>query len=178
MAEVVTGEAVVLEVPCARFPSRVLALAIELAIQLVIISVLLTIVALGAADNGMNGAAVTAIVITVIAVALIGYPVAWESAIRGRTPGKFALGLRVIGDDGSPERFRQALVQGLAATSSWAPPTAPALRPEPASPWEARGSARSPVTGWMGTAREGGGAQPAQHDRPDDHAGTGFVPPQ
>ena len=31
MAEVVTGEAVVLDVPCARFPSRVLALAIDLA---------------------------------------------------------------------------------------------------------------------------------------------------
>ena len=37
MAEVVTGEAVVLEVPCARFPSRMLALAIDLAIQLTII---------------------------------------------------------------------------------------------------------------------------------------------
>ena len=41
MAEVVTGEAVVLEVPCARFPSRMLALAIDLAIQLTIIAVLL-----------------------------------------------------------------------------------------------------------------------------------------
>src|SRR5262249_24978758 len=30
-------------------------------------------------------------------------------------PGKFALGLRVVGDDGGPERFRQALVRGLAA---------------------------------------------------------------
>jgi uncharacterized RDD family membrane protein YckC len=114
VTEVVTGEAVVLEVPCARFPSRVLALAIDLAIQLVIISVLLTIVVLGAANHGMNTAAVTAIVITVIVLALIGYPVVWEAATRGRTPGKFALGLRVVGDDGSPERFRQALVRGLA----------------------------------------------------------------
>jgi uncharacterized RDD family membrane protein YckC len=114
VTEVVTGEAVVLEVPCARFPSRVLALAIDLAIQLAIISVLLTTVVLGAANHGMNTAAVTAIVITVIVLALIGYPVVWEAATRGRTPGKFALGLRVVGDDGSPERFRQALVRGLA----------------------------------------------------------------
>jgi uncharacterized RDD family membrane protein YckC len=114
VAEVVTGEAVVLEVPCARFPSRMLALAIDLAIQLAIISVLLTTVVLGAANHGMNTAAVTAIVITVIVLALIGYPVVWEAATRGRTPGKFALGLRVVGDDGSPERFRQALVRGLA----------------------------------------------------------------
>ena len=116
MAEVVTGEAVVLEVPCARFPSRMLALAIDLAIQLTIIAVLLTIVALGAADHSMNTAEVTAIVVTVIVLALIGYPVVWEAATRGRSPGKLALGLRVVGDDGSPERFRQALVRGLATT--------------------------------------------------------------
>jgi uncharacterized RDD family membrane protein YckC len=114
VAEVVTGEAVVLEVPCARFPSRMLALAIDLAIQLTIIAVLLTFVALGAADHSMNTAEVTAIVVTVLVLALIGYPVAWEAATRGRTPGKLALGLRVVGDDGSPERFRQALVRGLA----------------------------------------------------------------
>ena len=36
------------------------------------------------------------------------------TATRGRSPGKFALGLRVVSDDGSPERFRQALVRGLA----------------------------------------------------------------
>jgi uncharacterized RDD family membrane protein YckC len=114
VAEVVTGEAVVLEVPCARFPSRMLALAIDLAIQLTIIAVLLTVVALGAADHSMNTAEVTAIVVTVLVLALIGYPVAWEAATRGRTPGKLALGLRVVGDDGSPERFRQALVRGLA----------------------------------------------------------------
>jgi uncharacterized RDD family membrane protein YckC len=114
VTEVVTGEAVVLEVPCARFPSRVLALAIDLAIQLTVIAVLLTIVALGAADHSMNTAEVTAIVVTVIVLGLIGYPIVWEAATRGRSPGKFALGLRVVGDDGSPERFRQALVRGLA----------------------------------------------------------------
>ena len=114
MAEVVTGEAVVLEVPCARFPSRLLALAVDLAIQLAITSILLTVVALGAARHGMNRAAAEAAAITVIILALIGYPVIWEAATRGRSPGKFALGLRVVGDDGSPERFRQALVRGLA----------------------------------------------------------------
>jgi hypothetical protein len=41
--------------------------------------------------------------------------VLWETLTRGGTPGKFALGLRVVSDDGGPERFRQALVRGLAA---------------------------------------------------------------
>jgi uncharacterized RDD family membrane protein YckC len=114
VAEVVTGEAVVLEVPCARFPSRVLALAVDLGIQLTMIIVLLIIVALSAAHQGMNGAAVAAITITGIVLILVGYPIVWETATRGRSPGKLALGLRVVSDDGGPERFRQALVRGLA----------------------------------------------------------------
>jgi uncharacterized RDD family membrane protein YckC len=114
VAEVVTGEAVVLEVPCARFPSRLLALAIDLAIQLIMIVVLLTVTGLAAAHHGMDDAAVAAITITVIVLTLIGYPILWETATRGRSPGKLALGLRVVSDDGGPERFRQALVRGLA----------------------------------------------------------------
>jgi len=114
VAEIVTGEAVVLEVPCARFPSRLLALAIDLAIQLTVAVILLTIVALSTADKVMDQAAVQAVVITVIVLTVVGYPIIWETATRGRSPGKFALGLRVVSDDGGPERFRQALVRGLA----------------------------------------------------------------
>lgn len=40
MADVVTGEAVVLAVPCARFPSRLLALALDLLIQMALLFVL------------------------------------------------------------------------------------------------------------------------------------------
>jgi len=46
---------------------------------------------------------------------IVGYPVLWETLTRGASPGKYALGLRVVSDDGGPERFRQALVRGLAA---------------------------------------------------------------
>ena len=114
MTEVVTGEAVVLDVPCARFPSRVLALAIDLAIQLTVVVILLVIVGLSTADNVIDKAAVQAVVVTVIVLTVVGYPIIWETTTRGRSPGKFALGLRVVSDDGGPERFRQALVRGLA----------------------------------------------------------------
>jgi len=114
VAEIVTGEAVVLEVPCARFPSRVLALAIDLAIQLTVVVILLTIVALSTVGQAMDQAAVQATVITVIVLTVVGYPIIWETTTRGRSPGKFALGLRVVSDDGGPVRFRQALVRGLA----------------------------------------------------------------
>lgn len=123
MTEVVTGEAVVLEVPCARFPSRAVALAIDLAIQFFLTFILLTIAGLGAESRGLDTAATAAIAITITVLILVGYPVLWETATRGRSPGKFALGLRVVGDDGSPERFRQALVRGLATVVDfWIPP--------------------------------------------------------
>ena len=114
MAEIVTGEAVVLEVPCARFPSRILALAIDLAIQLTVVVILLAIVALSRVGQAMDQAAVQATVITVIVLTVVGYPIIWETLTRGRSPGKFALGLRVVSDDGGPVRFRQSLVRGLA----------------------------------------------------------------
>ncbi len=75
VAEVVTGEAVILDVPCARFPSRLLALALDLLIQCTLLFVLFLIVGLAVTNDGTNGATA----------------------------------------DGGPERFRQALVRGLAA---------------------------------------------------------------
>jgi uncharacterized RDD family membrane protein YckC len=114
VAEVVTGEAVVLEVPCARFPSRLLALAIDIAIQVILLIVLFLIVGL-AAQNGLDAASAGAIGLTVLVIVIVGYPVLWETLTRGASPGKYALGLRVVSDDGGPERFRQTLVRALAA---------------------------------------------------------------
>lgn len=114
MTDVVTGEAVVLDVPCARFPSRLAALGIDLLIQFGLMIILLVIVGAATSGTNLDSAATAALVITVIVLSLIGYPIIWETTTRGRSPGKFALGLRVVGDDGGPERFRQALVRGLA----------------------------------------------------------------
>jgi uncharacterized RDD family membrane protein YckC len=111
---VVTGEAVVLEVPCARFPSRLFALILDMTIQLVLMFALLLVVALTASDNRSSTATEGALALTAIVLVIVGYPVIWETLTRGRSPGKFALGLRVVSDDGGPERFRQALVRGLA----------------------------------------------------------------
>jgi uncharacterized RDD family membrane protein YckC len=114
VTDVVTGEAVALDVPCARFPSRLAALGIDLLIQFTLMIILLVFVSAGTSAGHLDTAATSALAITVIVLCLIGYPILWETTTRGRSPGKFALGLRVVGDDGGPERFRQALVRGLA----------------------------------------------------------------
>jgi uncharacterized RDD family membrane protein YckC len=128
VADVVTGEAVVLEVPCARFPSRLLALGLDLLIQLVLLFVLFLIIGLAITGDQVNGAAAGAITLSVTIFVIVGYPVVWETLTRGGSPGKFALGLRVVSDDGGPERFRQALVRGLSAVVEiWALAGCPAL---------------------------------------------------
>jgi uncharacterized RDD family membrane protein YckC len=115
VAEVITGEAVVIDVPFARFPSRALALMIDIAIQLVLLFGLGGVALAAGAGGGLDAAAVAAISLTVSVLIIVGYPTLFETLSRGRSLGKLALGLRVVSDDGGPERFRQALMRALAA---------------------------------------------------------------
>ena len=128
MEDVVTGEAVVLEVPCARFPSRMVALAIDIAVQLIILVILLVAVGAAEASGSLDAAAAAAIGLSGTVLIIVGYPTILETVSRGRSLGKLAMGLRVVGDDGGPERFRQALVRSLASVLEiWLLLGAPAL---------------------------------------------------
>ena len=112
MSEVVTGEAVVLEVRVAQLPSRALALLIDMIVQWgVLIGVYVLVIR---ASLVVDDALSTGVLILFTVLVMVGYPVIFETVSRGRTLGKLALGLRVVGDDGGPERFRQALFRGLA----------------------------------------------------------------
>ena len=106
------GEAVALDLRPARVPSRALALALDLLIMLALLVLLLGGTAFLGAD--VDGALTAALAIGIGVVVLVGWPTAWETLSRGRSPGKYALGLRVVRDDGGPVRFRHALVRALA----------------------------------------------------------------
>jgi uncharacterized RDD family membrane protein YckC len=109
--DVVVGEAVALELRLAKVPSRALAILIDFGLILVILLPVGTLagVAAGATDEAL-GAAI--LLVTLVSV-IMGYPVLFETLTRGRSPGKMALGLRVVRDDGGPVRFRHALVRAL-----------------------------------------------------------------
>lgn len=111
-SELVTGEAVALDLRVARLASRALALLIDAFVQLIALYIGLIVVRL-ATLNADQSVAIGLSLIVVVAV-LVGYPTATETLTRGRTLGKLAVGLRVVADDGGPERFRQALVRALA----------------------------------------------------------------
>ena len=108
---VVTGEAVALELRPAGVPTRALAAVIDFAVQIAIF--LLVALVLAQFVFNTNDAASAALLVTIYVLVVLGYPVLFETLTRGRTPGKMALGLRVVRDDGGPIRFRHAFVRGL-----------------------------------------------------------------
>ncbi|GAA3122566.1 membrane protein [Streptosporangium carneum] len=126
VSDVVTGEAVVVEVRVAQLPSRAVALLIDMLVQ--IVTLFGASLLIGTVAWDLDGALATMIYIAFTVLVLVGYPVLFETLSRGRSLGKLALGLRVVSDDGGPERFRQALFRGLAGMLEfWTLGGAPAL---------------------------------------------------
>ncbi|NUP81043.1 MAG: RDD family protein, partial [Nonomuraea sp.] len=126
MSEVVTGDAVVVEVRVAQMPSRAVAIIIDMAVQVTVL--IGAYMLLGAFAVVTDAAMFGAVMIVLLVLVMVGYPVLFETLSRGRSLGKLALGLRVVADDGSPERFRQALFRGLAGlVEFWMFSGAPAL---------------------------------------------------
>ncbi|MFI7123266.1 RDD family protein [Amycolatopsis sp. NPDC049868] len=111
-SELVTGEAVVLDVRAAKLASRGLAMMVDVALQLIALFVAMLVLS-QVAVFGDEALALTLFLVTVVLI-MVGYPVIFETLSRGRTLGKMALGLRVVRTDGGPVRFRHALVRGLA----------------------------------------------------------------
>lgn len=108
----VTGDAVVLDVSIAQLPVRAAAALIDLTVMMVgyVLGLVLWALTLTEFDPALSAAVL--IIFTVLVI--VGYPVVFETATRGRSLGKMALGLRVVSDDGGPERMRQALFRALA----------------------------------------------------------------
>lgn len=113
MSELVTGDAVVLDVKVAQLPVRVVSAFIDIFVQMIVLygGIFVVAFSLSQFDAALTGA--LSIVYSVLA--LVGYPVLWEMATRGRSLGKMAMGLRVVSDDGGPERLRQAVIRALSA---------------------------------------------------------------
>ena len=111
--EVVTGEAVALELRPASFATRSLALGLDLLVLLAA-GIAVTVV-LGLALPEVDEAAGRAIGLLAVVGVLVGLPVTVETLTRGRSVGKLAAGLRVVRDDGGPIRLRHALVRALLA---------------------------------------------------------------
>ncbi|MEU8895188.1 RDD family protein [Nocardia sp. NPDC048505] len=113
MAEFTTGEAVSLELPIARIPTRATAFLVDVLVQFMLGAIVLMAVGITLAQYEPDEAWAAAIVLLTVVAILVGYPVACETLTRGRSLGKLAVGLRVVRADGGPIGFRHALTRGL-----------------------------------------------------------------
>ncbi len=111
--DLVTGEAVVLDLRPASFITRALALALDLLVM--VVAVVLVAWLLAATTDVLDQATSSALGLVVSLGVLIGIPITVETLTRGRSLGKLAAGLRVVRDDGGPIRARHALIRGLLA---------------------------------------------------------------
>lgn len=109
--DLVTGEAVALDLPPASLGVRIasglidvlVTYALLLAIILVFARLVLTL------DGALAHAAVVAVMITVFLV----IPTTVETLSRGKSIGKWCLGLRTVRDDAGPISFQHAFVRAL-----------------------------------------------------------------
>jgi uncharacterized RDD family membrane protein YckC len=113
MSEVVTGDAVVLDVQIAQLPVRAVGALLDITVMFVFY--LLGLFLWAATRSQLDSALGDAILIIFTVLVMVGYPLAFETATRGRSVGKIVMGLRVVSDDGGPERFRQVLFRALAS---------------------------------------------------------------
>lgn len=110
MSQLVTGDAVLLDLRPARLPTRMLSAMID--VSLVVGATYLW--GYVVAQVGGSPARQDAITIAGALIVMFGYLITMETLTRGRTVGAYALGLRAVRDDGGAVRFRQALLRGIA----------------------------------------------------------------
>lgn len=110
-ADVVTGEAVLLDLRPASFATRMVAIFLDLLVLGVLAGLLVWLIS--ATSRFLDEAAVAAVGLVTVVLLLVGIPTAVETLTRGRSLGKLALGVRVVRDDGGPIRFRHAFVRAM-----------------------------------------------------------------
>ncbi len=109
---IITPEAVVLDFDRAGVASRTLAMVVDFFALLATWIVLAIIVGLIVAGTSSDGGGFLAVLYVLFSLLLVfAWFWGWETFANGRTPGKMALGLRVVSDDGTPERFQQAFLR-------------------------------------------------------------------
>ncbi len=124
--DLVTGEAVALELPTATIGLRALSGLIDVLVLAVLLFGAVMLASL--LTSGSDDALFAATNLVAFVGVLVVLPTAMETLTRGRSFGKLALGLRTVRDDGGPIAFRQALGRALVGVVEiWVLWTVPAL---------------------------------------------------
>lgn len=109
--DLVTGDAVALDLPAAGLGMRLLSGLIDVLVTCVLLVVFLILFMTATFDT--DEALAWAAYIAATAAVLVVFPTAIETLTRGRSLGKLALGLRTVRDDGGAISFHHAFIRAL-----------------------------------------------------------------
>ncbi|MFC8681013.1 RDD family protein [Microbacterium ureisolvens] len=111
--EVLTGEAVALDVQPLGFFLRALGVFIDMLIGVAFLVLFALVTAWLAGLGAIDAAIVPILTIVVLVLVLIVIPTVVETTTRGRSLGKLAVGGRIVRTDGGAAGFRHAFIRAL-----------------------------------------------------------------
>lgn len=113
--EVITGEAVAIAVRPASFILRTAGAIIDWICYAIVFALLVLAIVSMATQGLIDFALLRALIIAALVFSFVIIPVSIETLTHGRSIGKFAIGARIVRDDGGAITFRHAVVRGLMA---------------------------------------------------------------
>jgi uncharacterized RDD family membrane protein YckC len=108
-----TGEAVALDLRPTSFVLRAAGTAIDFLLYAGVYTLILLALVTFAAQLGLDEALLAAVSVSGAVLCLLVIPVAVETACRGKSLGRLAVGARIVRDDGGAIGFRHAFIRGL-----------------------------------------------------------------
>ncbi|MCR2785238.1 MULTISPECIES: RDD family protein [unclassified Microbacterium] len=111
--EILTGEAVALDVQPIGYFLRAVGVLIDMVAGVLLFVLLALVVSWATWENVLGGELTGVFTIVVMVMVMVVIPTAVETATRGRSLGKLAIGARIVRVDGGASGFRQALIRAL-----------------------------------------------------------------
>ena len=109
--DLVTGEAVALDLPAASLGSRIASGLIDVVVTMVVFIAASFVFVVAALQD--DGALIWAAFVATMIVVFLVFPATLETLTHGKSLGKLACGLRTVRDDAGPITFQHAFVRAL-----------------------------------------------------------------
>ena len=112
-AEVLSGEAVAIDVQPVGFFLRVLGALIDVLLSVVVLAMMIFLMVWLAEAGVLTEALLRILTVSALVISFVVLPCGMEVALRGRSLGKLAVGGRIVRVDGGSSGFRHAFIRAL-----------------------------------------------------------------
>lgn len=112
-SELLTGEAVALDVQSTSFILRAAGAIIDFAVSVLVAVGMFWLLLVLASQGIIDQSATAAFSVSIVVFCCVVLPTAVETLGRGRSLGKLAIGARIVRDDGGASGFRHAFIRAM-----------------------------------------------------------------